>query len=249
METSDPERPSPPGGSSFVTTHWTRVLEARGSSPESRAALSELCQAYYAPVVAFLRRGGAGEDLARDEAHSFFAHILERNALEGVERDRGRFRSYLLGALKHFLARAREHEQRRKRGGGTISVPLDSGTDSEPGLSLPDPNSLPPDEYFDRQWALTVLERALTRVEGEWKEAGRGADFQALKPWLTGDAAHGDQAVAAGALGMSDGAVKVAVHRLRRRFREAVRQEVAHTLNTPDQVAAEMRQLFAALGG
>lgn len=233
----------------FHPTRWTLVERTRGDSPEARVALSELCAAYYAPVVAFLRRGGRGEDAAREQAHEFFAHLLERDALGGAERERGRFRSYLLGALKHFLAREHERAQRGKRGGGSVAVPLDAGTDTSPGLILADDHALPPDEFFDRQWALAVLDRALAALERECAGEGKTDDFSQLKPWLTGDAAHGDQATAAGALGMSEGALKVAVHRLRRRFRAAVKEEIAQTLVAPDAVEDEMRQLFAALGG
>ena len=236
-------------GSGFAHTRWTLVERTRGTSPEARTALSELCAAYYAPVVAFLHRSGREEDAAREQAHEFFAHLLERDALGGAERERGRFRSYLLGALKHFLAREHERAQRRKRGGGSVAVPLDAGTDTSLGLILAESHALPPDEFFDRQWALAVLDRALASLERECIAAGKADDFARLKPWLTGDAAHGDQAAAAGALGISEGALKVAVHRLRRRFREAVKAEIAQTLATPDAVEDEMRQLFAALGG
>jgi RNA polymerase sigma-70 factor (ECF subfamily) len=233
----------------FHTTRWTLVHNASGTTPEARSALSELCGAYYAPVVAFLHRSGREEDVSREMAHGFFAHVLRRDPFGGATRERGRFRSYLLGALKHFVAHEHEREQREKRGGGSVSVPLDAGTDTSPGLILADAHALPPDDFFDRQWALAVLDRALAALEQDWAEVGKGDDFTYLKPWLTGDAAHGDQTAAARALGMSEGALKVAVHRLRRRFREAVKAEVAQTLIAPESVDDEMRQLFAALGG
>jgi len=246
---SENDPPPGPAGQAFVTTHWTRVLEARGNSSEARAALSDLCGAYYEPVLAFLRHSVREADTAREQAHEFFAYLLECNGLGGVERGRGRFRSYLLGALKHFLARQHEHARRQKRGSGSVSVPLDAGTDTSPGFVLADTRTLPPDEFFDRHWALTVLDRALAALQREWAEAGRSDDFVRLKPWLTGDAAHGHQSAVAPALGLSEGALKVAVHRLRRRFRELVKSEVAHTLNVADNVEDEMRHLFAALGG
>ena len=233
----------------FVTTQWTRVLEASGDSPEARTALSELCGAYYAPVVAFLHRSGCVEDAAREQAHEFFAYVLARDALAGAQRERGRFRSYLLGALKHFLAREHERAQRQKRGGGTVAVPLDAPTETSPGLVLADPRALPPDEFFDRQWALAVLDRALAALERECVRAGKGNHFERLKPWLAGAAAHGDQAAAARAVGLSEGALKVAVHRLRLRFRAFVKAEVAQTLEAPEAVEDEVRQLFIALGG
>ena len=238
-----------PPADRFAPTRWTLVERTCGDSPAARTALSELCGAYYAPVVAFLRRSGLTEDVAREQAHEFFTHVLERDALGGAVRERGRFRSYLLGALKHFLAREDERARRQKRGGDSVAVPLDAGTDTSPGLVLPDEHGLPPDAFFDRQWALAVLDRALTALEQECTAAGKADDFHRLKPWLTGDATHGDQAAAADAAGKSEGALKVAIHRLRQRFRAAVKAEIAQTLATPDAVDDEMRQLFAALGG
>ena len=234
---------------SFNTTRWTLVRHATGHSSEGRQALSDLCAAYYAPVVAFLRREGREEDAARDLAHAFFLGLLENPSLDRAAPAQGRFRSYLLGALKHFLAGERERAGRQKRGGGAISISLDAGTDTSPGIVLAERHELPPDEFFDRQWALAVLDRALSALERERAAAGKSDDFARLKPWLTGDAAHGEQAETARALGISDGALKVAVHRLRRRFRELVKAEVAQTLDAPDAIGEEMRQLFAALGG
>jgi RNA polymerase sigma-70 factor (ECF subfamily) len=233
----------------FHTTRWTLVRHATGRSAVGRQALSDLCAAYYEPVVAFLRREGRAEDAARELAHEFFRKLLEKPALEGAAPALGRFRSYLLGALKHFLARERERSGRQKRGGDAVSVSLDAGTDTSPGLVLADSYELPPDEFFDRQWALAVLDRAFAALAGEREAAGKTEDFARLKPWLTGDAAHGDQAATARALGISEGALKVAVHRLRRRFRELLKAEIAQTLDSPEAMAEEMRHLFAALGG
>jgi DNA-directed RNA polymerase specialized sigma24 family protein len=231
----------------FVTTQWTRVLEASGDSPEAQTALSELCGAYYVPVVAFLHRSGRDEDIAREQAHEFFAYLLARDALAGARRERGRFRSYLLGALKHFLAREHERASRQKRGGGMVAVPLDEPADDSPALVLADSRTLPPDEFFDRQWALAVLDRALAALEHECADAGKANHFERLKPWLAGAAAHGDQAATARTLGLSEGALKVAVHRLRLRFRALVKAEVAQTLDASDPVEDELQQLFIAL--
>ena len=172
----------------FHTTRWTLVRHATGHSPEGRQALVDLCTAYYKPVVAFIRREGSEEDAARDLAHDFFRQLLERPSLHGANQTEGRFRNYLLGAIKHFLAHARERGNRLKRGGGAIAVPLDAGTDTSPGVALADHNELPPDRFFDRQWALAVLERAFAALERERKAAGKDAEFARLKPWLTGDA-------------------------------------------------------------
>jgi len=232
----------------FHTTRWTLVRHATGHSAEGRQALSDLCAAYYKPVVAFMRREGFEEDAARDLAHDFFRQLLERPSLQGANRAEGRFRNYLLGAIKHFLAHERERGNRLKRGGGTIALPLDAGTDTSPGVVLADHNELSPDKFFDRQWALAVLERAFAALETEREAAGKDAEFARLKPWLTGDAVYGDQVEAARGLGLSEGALKVTVHRLRRRFRELLKAEIAQTLDSPEAVEEEMRHLFSALG-
>jgi RNA polymerase sigma-70 factor (ECF subfamily) len=233
----------------FHTTRWTLVRNATGHSTAGRQALSDLCAAYYTPVVAFLRREGRQEDTARDLAHAFFHQVLENPSLGRADQSLGRFRTYLLGALKHFLAHQRERDGRQKRGGNLTAVPLDAGTDTTPGLLLADARELPPDAFFDRQWAIAVLERAITALAREREAAGKLDDFTLLKPWLTGDATHGGQAAAAHALGISEGAIKVSIHRLRKRFRHLVKTEVAQTLDSPASVEEEMRHLFAALGG
>ena len=231
----------------FVTTQWTRVLQARGDSPEAAAALSDLCAAYYAPVLAFVRFSMREEDRARDLTQEFFARLLAKHGLNTVERERGRFRSFLLGAVKHFLADRRDEERTLKRGGGQSHVPLEIGTDTSPGLVIADETSLSPDREFDRKWALTVLDHALSALAAENQE--QTEHFSTLKPWLTGDSEHLRQADAARELGVSEGAVKVAIHRLRRRFRELVKTEIARTLNDPAQVKDELACLMGALGG
>jgi len=230
----------------FCTTHWTQVLAARGRSSEAREALRGLCTAYYEPIVAFLIRSER-EAEARDVAHEFFETLLDGDPLARVEREGGRFRSYLLGALKHFLSRRRARGARLKRGGGAEPIPLIEGTDSSPGLSLSDDATLTPDAAFDRAWATTLLARALAALRAEHAAAGEEARFDLLKPWLTGEAAHGDQAEAARALGLEPGGLKSAVHHLKRRFRGLVKSEVAATLNDPAAVEEEMRALFSAL--
>src|ERR1035437_6965903 len=214
----------------FVTTQWTRVLAARGDSPEARAALSDLCAAYYAPVFAFVRHNTPDEDAARDRTQEFFARLLSRQSLGAVDPERGRFRSYLLGAVKHFLADMRERERRLKRGGGQQHESIEPGTDTSPGLQLPDANAPSPDREFDRKWALTVLDRALAALTAEHRATGKADQFEALKPWLTGDTENLSQAEAARALDVNEGAVKVAIHRLRKRFRELVKSEIARTV-------------------
>jgi DNA-directed RNA polymerase specialized sigma24 family protein len=229
--------------SDFAATRWTLVAQARGNDTEAKAALSELCDAYYRPVVAFLACEGRTQDAARELAHEFFAIILAGKSLGGAERGRGRFRSYLLGALKHFLADHREKANAEKRGGGVESVPLDTATGA--GLSMP--ASADDERVFDRQWALTVIARALDVISAELRDAGKAAHFLVLKPWLMGDG--GAQSVAAAQLGMSESAVKVAIHRLRQRFREAVKAEIARTLPDDGDVDEELRHLVAVLAG
>jgi RNA polymerase sigma factor (sigma-70 family) len=231
----------------FVTTQWTRVLAARGKTPEALEALSELCAAYYAPVVTFLRCSGNGEDRARELAHEFFARLLEHGGLDSVERGRGRFRSYLLGAAKHFASDARKRQSAAKRGGPHQHARLEPGTDTSPGLDLPDPHCRTPEQEFDRHWALTTLERSLQLLARESRDAGREPHFEILKPWLTGETEGLSQTEAAARLSMTEGAVKVAIHRLRKRFRELVKAEVGKTVSNPAQVTEELSSLVAAL--
>lgn len=234
-----------PGG--FVTTQWTRVLEARGDSPAAKAALSDLCAAYYAPVFAFIRRSAPDEDSARDLTQEFFARLLARHGIDSVDPQRGRFRSYLLGAVKHFLADMHEHSHRLRRGAGQPMESIEPGTDTSPGPQLPDPNAPSPDREFDRKWALTLLDRALATLADEHKAAGRFDQFEVLKPWLSGDTENISQAEAAARLGVNEGAVKVAIHRLRRRFREVIKSEIGQTVSDRAQVDLELHYLLEAL--
>jgi RNA polymerase sigma-70 factor (ECF subfamily) len=233
----------------FATTQWTEVLEARGESKEARAALARLCEAYYNPVFAFIARTVGDAEAARDLTQEFFRRLLARQGIAGVDPQRGRFRSFLLGAVKHFLADMRDSASRLKRGAGQAAVPLDLAEETSAGLQLPDANRAGPDCEFDRKWALTVLDRALAVLAGEHKAARKSDEFEILKLWLTGETEGISQAEAANRLGMTEGAVKVAIHRLRRRFRDLVRAEIAQTLNDPGQVAHELACLQAALGG
>ena len=223
----------------FAVTRWTLVLRAKAGDDAGQRALSELCETYYAPVVAFLRYRAPGEDAAREQAHAFFAQVLQGRALAGADPARGRFRSYLLGALRHFLADARDRAGAAKRGGGAEPVPLDTSA------SIP---AAPPDESaFDREWALTVIARALDCVGKEWSDAGKARDFEILKPALSGTGESVPVAETARQLGMSDGAAKVALLRPRARFREVVKSEIAQTVPEESDVDEELRYLVAVL--
>jgi RNA polymerase sigma-70 factor (ECF subfamily) len=235
------------GQGAFVTTQWTRVLEARGNSPEAKAALSDLCAAYYNPVFAFIRRSAPDEETARDLTQEFFARLLARHGIDSVDPQRGRFRSYLLGAVEHFLGDMREHDHRLKRGDGQPLQSIEPGTDTSPGLQLPDPNAPSPEREFDHKWALALLDRALAALARDHEASGKADHFQALKPWLTGDTENISQAEAAARLGVNEGAVKVAIHRLRRRFREVIKDEIGQTVSDPAQVDAELHYLLEAL--
>ena len=223
--------------SSFAPTRWTLVAQAQGQDPAAATALSELCAAYYAPVVAFLRARRGDEDSARELAHEFFAKVLAGGALNGADRTRGRFRSYLLGAVKHFLADAHDRAIAEKRGGGVTPEPLDEVA-----------HLLAEDEQiFDRQWALTVIARALETIEAELRDAGKAGQFSVLKPWIIGGDELPAQTAAAAQLGLSESAVKVAIHRLRQRFREAIKTEIAQTVPASSDIDDELRHLLAVL--
>jgi RNA polymerase sigma-70 factor (ECF subfamily) len=237
--------------SDFAPTRWTLVARSKGDSPEARAALADLCEAYYNAVLAFLRKERRSEDEARELAQDFFARILSSSGFAGAEESRGRFRSYLLGALKHFLAEHRQRAQRQKRGGGIAPESLDQSSDhsteAEP-LQVADSNTISPDRNFDREWALEVMRRALLALEQELKCKNKSDHFETLKPWLAGDNSATTQAEAARRLGITEGALKVAVHRLRKRFGELLRAEITQTLRDPAQAEEELAHLIAALG-
>lgn len=238
-----------PHPASFVPTRWTLILRARGESTAARAALGELCEAYYAPVLAFIRSAGRNEDTARDLAQEFFARLLGGHGLDTVDPTRGRFRSFLLGAVKHFLADQHDRGQAAKRGAGQAPVSIQAGAGSHTSteLQIPDPAGPPSDTFFDRHWAQTLVERAINQLAAESKEGGKAEQFQALKPWLLGSVESLSQAETARSLGLTEGAVKVAIHRLRRRFRELVKTEISQTVADPAQIHEELNYLVEVL--
>ncbi|RBP47340.1 RNA polymerase sigma-70 factor (ECF subfamily) [Roseimicrobium gellanilyticum] len=235
----------------FAETRWTLVQRAQGHTAEATAALSELCEAYYTPVHRFVCGWCNNADEARDLTQEFFARLLAKPQIGGAAPEHGKFRSFLLGAVKHFLCDMRDHGKRLKRGGGvehvTLDAPQGSNSDALHPAGIEDASTPPPDVEFDRQWALHVLERALESLEKAFAEDGKAPHFQALKPWLISSKVSDEEAAAASTFGLQDGALRVAVHRLRQRFREQLRREIAQTLAAGADVDLEMQHLLAAL--
>ena len=239
----------PPGPREFATTHWSLVLAAgsgEASQTRSRRALEELCKAYWYPLYAFVRYRGYSSDDAQDVTQSFFARILEKDGLASADPERGRFRSYLLGAVKHFLANEWHRARAQKRGGGVTFLELDA-LDPEARYALEPARSSDPEAVFDREWAQESIARAMQNLRAESEARGKGELLEALKGSLTGE--EPPRSETAARLGMTDGAVKSAVHRLRQRYRELLRAEIAETVTDPADVDAEMRHLVAALRG
>lgn len=227
----------------FHTTRWTLVLVAKSDSEEGHRALAELCEAYYEPVVAYLRLTLRDGEAAREMAHAFFARVLAGGSMGTADRDRGRFRSYLLGAVKHFVSHQMEAAMRLKRGGQAMAVPLD---DTE-SLQMADGRNASPDLEFDRRWAMTVIARSLEALRSECSTEGREGFFQLVSGILSGQASHGEQAALAVSCGMTFDAFRMAVSRLKKRLRELVKIEVAGTLEEPAAVQAELEALFMVL--
>ena len=242
----------------FQTTHWTQVVKARGKSPEAKEALRSLCETYYQPVELFVQRyfstwEATSKDEARDLTHEFFTKLLEGLSLDHADRNRGRFRSYLLGAVKHFLADRRDREQAMKRGGG-LTIQSLSGTDKtfsrnppDAASEIADPDGFPPDSYFDRQWALAVVQQAVDTLRAEAESNGDITKFEVLQRWLVTPSSHDTAIDAARSLDMSDGAFKVAIHRLRKRFRHIVVARITTTVDDPVEVQDELNYLINAM--
>jgi RNA polymerase sigma-70 factor (ECF subfamily) len=223
------------------------VLSAgRKSSPQSDVALAELCQTYWYPLYSYVRRQGRTKEDAEDLVQTFFERFLEKDYLEGLNAERGKFRAFLLASMKHFLANAWDHAQRQKRGGGTTHLSLDwQGADERFHLDPPDPSN--PEKHFDREWALALLERVIGRLRDECASEGKADLFEQAKGFLMVGESAIPYAQAARALGTDEGAVRVAVHRLRKRYRQLLRNEIAQTLSDPAQVEEELQSLQAAL--
>ena len=246
---STDDTPNPPGPRSFQTTRWSLIVSAAGPhTAQSREALAALCQLYWYPIYLFVRRRSPTADDALDLTQGFFTRLIEKNDLAAVDRQRGRFRGWLLGCLKHYLSNERDRAEAKKRGGGRQFVRIDA-EEAETRYWREPGHDLTPEKIFDRRWAITLLERALDELRIECDQADKSRLFQALKPSLAGEGGGEMTYADLGAeWGMSEGAVKVAAHRLRARYRELLRARIAETVDGEDAVDEEIRDLFAALG-
>lgn len=232
----------------FGTTHWSVVLAAQSPAlPESREALENLCRCYWYPLYAYVRRRGHTAHEAQDLTQEFFATLLEKNYLESADRERGRFRTFLLTAVARFLSKQHDRSRAAKRGGGKKALSIDFASGEERYHREP-VDTWTAERLFERRWALTLLESVLAQLAERYAAEGKVELFEGLRDYITSDAVGTCYADTASALGMTEGAVKVAVHRLRRRYRGTLREEIAATVGSPDEVDDELNRLFEALG-
>ena len=228
----------------FSTTHWSVVLDAQTESPTAQEALEKLCQIYWPPIYSFVQRKGVDPEEAKDLTQEFFADLLEHRNLTAVRKEKGRFRSYLLGALKYFLADERRRVMAIKRGKGQRMIPLEELSGDE-RIELEPADSLTAEQIYERRWASTLLERVLGLLKKEYVGAGNAALFDCLKQLLPDEPGSPSQAEIAGELGMTANALRQAFHRFRQRYQLLLREEIAHTVATPGDVEDELRHLIA----
>jgi RNA polymerase sigma factor (sigma-70 family) len=234
----------------FVTTHWSVVLTAAGGreTTGARDALEKLCQTYWYPLYAYVRRLGHSPPDAQDLTQEFFARLLKHNWIRVADPEKGRFRSFLLTAIKRFLADEWDKARAQKRGGGVPLIPLQLES-AETRYGLEPPDNVTPEQIFERRWALTLLDTVLQRLRTEYDEQSKTQLFADLHPCLVGDRTSQPYADLAKRMGVSEGTVKSAVHRLRQRYRQMLRDEIAQTVANPEAVDEELRHLFSALSG
>lgn len=231
----------------FATTSWTQVLAARGAgSSDSRQALAALCEAYWYPLYAFVRRQGIGADEARDLTQAYFAELVEKGYLEDVDPERGRFRVFLKASVRNFLSKQRDKAHAWKRGGRATIESLET-QDAEGRYQHEPADRLTPEDLYERRWALTLLSRALDGLRAEYRGEGREREFERLQGLLTGEQPQAPYRELAAELGSTEAAVKTAVHRLRRRFGARLRDEIAATVAGPDAVDDEVRYLLKVI--
>jgi RNA polymerase sigma-70 factor (ECF subfamily) len=230
----------------FVTTHWSVVLTAQGQSPAAQEALEKLCQTYWRPIYGFVRRQGIRREEAEDLTQGFFAQLLERKSLGAVRKEKGRLRSFLLGALKYFLADEQRRAMAIKRGKGQRLIRLEElRADEWIEMELSDP--LTAERIYERRWALTVLERVISRLKNEYCAAGNAELFDSLKQLLPDEPGAASQAEVAAHLGMTENAIRQAFHRFRQRYQSLLREEIANTVATPGDIEDELRHLIAVV--
>jgi DNA-directed RNA polymerase specialized sigma24 family protein len=244
---SEPSTPSTgPARDYFATTHWTVVLASgERRTPQSDRALEELCRTYWFPLYAYVRRRGHTKEDAEDLTQAFFARFLAKNYLGALDREKGKFRAFLLAALKHFLANEWDRGQTQKRGGQLTHLSLDWKT-ADTQFQLASTTEPTPDKAFDREWAMALLDQVIQRLQAECEADGRAEQFAELKGFLTAGKGAIPYASAAKSLDLSEAAARAAVHRLRKRYRQLLREEIARTLADPAQAQEEMRALFGA---
>lgn len=232
----------------FAATRWSVVLAAadRQAGTASRRALEDLIRAYWFPLYAFVRRQGEPAAAAEDLVQEFFARLLEKDSLAQVDRAKGKFRSFLLASMKHFLSNQRDRARAQKRGGGRTVVALDA-LDMETRYAIEPADTMTPERLFERQWALAVLDQVLKRLQAEFAGGDKTKLYEAIEPCLTQGARAVDYDAVARERGMTQGAVRVAVHRLRRRYRDLLREEIAQTVDSPEQVDEEIAYLMNCL--
>ena len=235
-----------PGGAAFMTTHWSVVLEAQGESPAAQEALEKLCRTYWRPIFAFLRRRGHSPEEAEDITQGFFAQLLERRKFNALRKEKGRLRSFLLGALKYFVADEQRRAMAVKRGKGQRLIPLEEFRAGE-RIEMEPSDPMTAEMIYERRWALTVLERVLSRLKEEYVGAGNAALFDSLKELLPDEPGSPSQAEIAARLGMTENAVRQAFYRFRQRYQSILREEIAHTVATPADIEDELRHLIAVI--
>jgi len=242
-----PPRDAAVTAAQFATTHWSVVVAAgQNNSPQAHQALEVLCRAYWYPLYAYVRRKGYDAHLAQDLTQEFFARLLVRNYLSVADRNRGKFRSFLLGCLEHFLAREWTRAHAQKRGGGQLLFSLDE-MDAENRYLREPAHELTAEKIFDRRWATTLLGQAMARLREECLASQKRDLFEKAQNYLSGEKGEASYADLAASLDMSEGAIKVAVHRLRQRYGELVRAEIAQTVATPEEIDEELHHLYAVL--
>ena len=230
----------------FATTHWSVVLEAQGESPAAQEALERLCRIYWRPIYSFLRRQGISADDAQDLTQGFFALLLERRNLATVRREKGRLRSYLLSALKHFLVDEHRRTMAIKRGKGERLIPLEElRAEERSGMEPADP--LTAERIYERRWASTLLDRVLSQLEDKYRTRGNAALFDSFNQLLADEPGTPSQADIAAQLGMTENAVSQAFYRFRQSYQSLLREEIAHTVATPGDIENELRYLIAVI--